>query len=225
MSKIKPAQSSGRHNYIPALGFHFLTPLYDTIIAIAGGGSRYLNALIEQSQFNEQENILDIACGTGTLAIAIKRQFPETQITALDCDEAMLSRARYKAAQSAVEIRFDNATAEYLPYSDNSFDRVVSSLFFHHLVWKNKQQVANEIFRVLKPKGTLHVLDWGPAENHLMRGLFVTVQLIDGFSNTQDNVGGKLIELFDQSGFTDVKQRQSFKTIFGTLVLYSALKP
>lgn len=225
MSKIKPEQSSGKQRYIPALGFHFLTPLYDTAITVTGGGKRYLNTLIEQADFNEQDCIIDIACGTGTLAIAIKRQFPGIQVTALDCDEAMLARSVYKANRIPVKIQFDHAYAQHLPYSDSSFDKAVSSLFFHHLTWENKQQVAHEIFRVLKPGGTLHVLDWGPADNLLIRCLFLSVQLIDGFSNTQDNVSGRLVELFDKSGFTKIRQLQSFNTIFGTLVLYAVTKP
>lgn len=84
---------------------------------------------------------------------------------------------------------------------------------------------AQEIFRVLKPGAELHIADWGRATNPFMRGLFLLIQLIDGFKNTQDNVSGKLIPLFEQAGFIEVKQRQTFNTVFGTMVLYSAVKP
>jgi hypothetical protein len=57
-----------------------------------------------------------------------------------------------------------------------------------------------------------------------MRGLFLSVQLLDGFRNTQDNVSGRLIELFEQAGFADVAQRRTFSTIYGTMALYSAVK-
>jgi len=105
------------------------------------------------------------------------------------------------------------------------FDRVVSSLFFHHLTWENKQRTAQELFRILKPGAELHVADWGYPANALMRGLFLSIQLLDGFKNTQDNVSGKLIQLFQQAGFTEVAQWQTFNTIYGTIALYSALKP
>ena len=104
------------------------------------------------------------------------------------------------------------------------FDRVLSSLFFHHLTWENKQRTARELFRVLKPGAELHVADWGYPSNALMRGLFLFIQLLDGFENTQANVEGKLIELFQETGFSNVAQRQTFNTIFGTMVLYSAVK-
>ncbi|MCB1934849.1 MAG: hypothetical protein KDF59_02785 [Nitrosomonas sp.] len=51
------------------------------------------------------------------------------------------------------------------------------------------------------------------------------MQLVDGFSNTQDNISGRLIDLFWQSGFTEVKQSQTSNTIFGASSIYSALKP
>ena len=60
-----------------------------------------------------------------------------------------------------------------LPYPAAHFDRVVSSLFFHHLTWEDKERTALELLRVLKPVAALHVADWGRADNALMRGLFV----------------------------------------------------
>jgi len=71
----------------------------------------------------------------------------------------------------------------------------------------------------------LHVADWGQADNLLMRGLFLLVQIVDGFENTQDNVSGKLITLFKNTGFVEVAQQRTFSTIFGTISLYSAVKP
>jgi hypothetical protein len=58
-----------------------------------------------------------------------------------------------------------------------------------------------------------------------MRGLFVGIQLLDGFENTRDNVAGRLVPLFEQAGFIDVATTQAFNTMFGTLALYRATKP
>jgi SAM-dependent methyltransferase len=224
MSQLDPTRPVGKRNYIPALGYHFLTPLYDCAAAFAGGGDDYLNALADCAQFARYDRILDIASGTGNLAMVIKRRFPAAQVAALDCDAAMLSRAAYKAARRRVDIRFVRAYAQNLPYSDACIDGVVSSLFFHHLDWEGKQQAAREMYRVLKPGGTLHVLDWGRSENWVMRGLFYMVQLADGFASTRDNVSGRLPEIFEQAGFSEVRQLRSFNTLFGTLALYGAVK-
>lgn len=122
-------------------------------------------------------------------------------------------------------MRFDCALSYDLPYPDARFDRVVLSLFFRHLTWENKQRTAQELFRILKPGAELHVADWGRAGNALMRGLFLFVQILDGFKNIQDNVSGKLIDLFEHVGFVQVSQRQTFSTIYGTMALYSGVKP
>ena len=143
----------------------------------------------------------------------------------VDVDSAVLSLAARKAEQAAVSVQFDEAMSYDLPYSDAHFDRVVSSLFFHHLSWEDKGRTVQEIYRILRPGAQLHVADWGKATNIVTRGLFVSIQLLDGFKNTQDNVTGKLIELFEHVGFVEVSQRQTFSTIFGTMALYSADKP
>ena len=210
--------------YVPALGFHWLTPYYDFVVGAVTQAGTFRNALIQQAQFDAGQQILDLACGTGTLAVLIKQCFPAVNVTAVDCDGTILSFAEQKANLAEVTIQFDHAFAEKLPYPDASFDRIVSSLFFHHLTWENKISTVSEIYRVLKPQGELHVADWGQASNLLMRTLFIPVQLVDGFKNTQDNVSGKLIGLFKQAGFAKVVQQQSFNTIFGTMALYSAVK-
>ncbi|MCB1976554.1 MAG: class I SAM-dependent methyltransferase, partial [Nitrosomonas sp.] len=220
----KPSPFSGERKYIPALGYHWLTPFYDGVAALAGGGDDYLNALIDCAAFARSDRILDVASGTGSLAIAIKQRFPTAQVDALDCDAAMLSRAAHKAGRQKMNVHFVRAYAQYLPYADACFDHVVSSLFFHHLDWNGKLHVAREMFRVLKPGGVLHVLDWGRAGNRMMRGLFYMVQLVDGFATTRDNVSGRLVALFEQAGFSGVRQLQSFNTLFGTLALYGAGK-
>ena len=212
------------HRFVPALGFHWLTPYYDFVVGTVTQAGAIRERLIQQAQFDAGQQMLDLACGTGTLAVQIKRRFSAVNVFAVDCDRTILSLAERKANRVEVTIQFDHAFAECLPYPDGSFDRVVSSLFFHHLTWDKKKQAASEIYRILKPHGELHVADWGRASNLLMRGLFFPVQLIDGFKNTQDNVSGKLVELFEQAGFANVAEQQSFNTIFGTMVLYSAVK-
>jgi ubiquinone/menaquinone biosynthesis C-methylase UbiE len=75
----------------------------------------------------------------------------------VDGDPAILSIATRKARKANVSVRFDQALSYSLPYPAAHFDRVLSSLFFHHLTWKNKQRTAQESFRVMKPGAQLHV--------------------------------------------------------------------
>jgi len=217
----KPSESK----YIPALGYHWLTPYYDVVVGTTTRERTFKHGLIEQAEFSSGQQVLDLASGTGTLAIWIKQHQPEANVTGVDGDPAILSLASRKAQKAGFPIQFDHALSYSLPYPDAHFDRVVSSLFFHHLSWEDKERTAKELFRVLKPGAELHVADWGRASNVFMRGLFLFIQLLDGYKNTQENVSGKLILLFEKAGFVEVTQRRTFSTIYGTMALYSGVKP
>lgn len=72
----------------------------------------------------------------------------------------------------------EQALAEKLPFPKASMDVVISSLFFHHLTTNQKREALEEICRVLRPGGTLHVADWGKPSNFLMRLTFLIVQFL-----------------------------------------------
>ncbi len=123
-----------------------------------------------------------------------------------------------------MDITFNKGISFELPYPNHSFDRVVTSLMFHHLTLENKLRTLNEIFRVLKPQGELHIADWGKAQNGLMRIAFLSIQILDGFRTTADNVNGLLPELMAKAGFDETKEKDRFMTLYGTLSLYKARK-
>jgi ubiquinone/menaquinone biosynthesis C-methylase UbiE len=212
-------------HYVPALGFHWLTPAYDAVVGVTTRERTFKSALIEQANFQSGQQVLDVACGTGTLAVWIQQRHPGVTVTAIDGDPKILAIAAHKASAAQVSIQFDHGFSFSLPYPDARFDRVVSTLFFHHLSWSDKQRTAAELHRVLRPGGELHVADWGRATGFLMRGAFQAIQLLDGRSNTQDNVEGKLAGLFEDAGFTNVLQTRTFSTVFGTMALYRAARP
>ena len=216
---------SSESKFVPALRFHWLTPYYDVIVGVTTRETTFKHALINQANIKPGNQVLDLASGTGTLSLWIKKHQPQAIVTGIDGDENILSLAIRKAYKENLSVNFEKALSYNLPFPDSHFDRVVSSLFFHHLTWKDKVKTVNETFRVLKPGGELHIADWGQAQNTLMRGLFFFIQILDGIKNTQDNVSGKLIPLFEESGFIDVKQQNTFSTIFGTMSLYCSVKP
>ena len=218
------SDSSKQGKYVPALGYAWLTPFYDAFAGKTTREKTFKHALIEQAEFEPGHQVLDLACGTGTLTVWIKQSHPAVTVTGLDGDPNILALAERKAKQAETDISFVHALSTELPYPDAHFDRVVSSLFFHHLDWVNKTRTAREIYRVLKLGGKIHIADWGRAANPFMRCLFLAIQTLDGFANTQDNVEGKLLELFDRAGFSEVALGASFSTMFGTLSLYSAAK-
>mgnify|MGYP003461090231 FL=1 len=211
--------------YVPALRHAWLTPFYDVIVRFTTRERRFKHALIDQAGLEPDFRVLDLATGSGTLALWMKQCQPTLDLSAVDGDPTILAIARRKAAKANAEIQWLKALSTELPFPALHFDRVVSSLFFHHLTWDAKLRTAREVFRVTKAGGELHVADWGRPQGPLMRGLFVGIQLFDGFENTRDNVAGRLVPLFEQAGFVEVTTTQAFNTMFGTLALYRATKP
>lgn len=211
--------------YVPALGFRWLTPFYDGVVRVTTRERTFKQALLDQAGLSSGQNVLDLACGTGTLALWAKQRIPGLRLVGLDGDAEVLARARAKAQAAGLEIAFDEGLSTSLPYAEHRFDRVLSSLFFHHLDRENKSRTLAEAFRVLKPGGELHVADWGRAANPLMRAAYYAIQLLDGFENTADNVKGLLPELIRGAGFTGVVETRRFSTMWGTLSLYRAVKP
>ena len=213
-----------KHGYIPALRFHWLTPAYDAVVRLTTRERRFKRTLIEQAGLSQGQRVLDLACGSGTLAILVKRRFPDIEMLGIDGDPAILARARRKALSAGTDIGFELGFSHELPFPDGHFDCVMSSLFFHHLGYEDKGRAIREILRVLKPGGQVHVADWGRPANGAMRLLYLPIQWLDGFANTQENADGKLMPLFESIGFVNVHEHDHFNTLFGTLRLFGAAK-
>lgn len=108
------------------------------------------------------ESVLDVGCGTGTLAITAKRHVGSTgSVCGIDASPEMIARARKKAKKAGVEVFFENAIAEALPFADAEFDAVLSTIMLHHLGRKARQECACELRRVLKPGGRVLAVDFG----------------------------------------------------------------
>jgi ubiquinone/menaquinone biosynthesis C-methylase UbiE len=108
------------------------------------------------------ESVLDVGCGTGTLAIAAKQQVGQTgHVHGIDASPEMIARASNKARKAGLEVEFRSAFVEALPFPNGLFDVVLSSLMLHHLPGKLRNQCAAEVRRVLKPGGRVLAIDFG----------------------------------------------------------------
>jgi len=98
--------SESTRTYLPAAGHDWALPLYDPIVKLLGG-ERARRILLDQATLQPGYRVLDIGCGTGTLAILSKRLHPAVTIVGIDPDPKALARARRKASCAAVSIQFD----------------------------------------------------------------------------------------------------------------------
>jgi ubiquinone/menaquinone biosynthesis C-methylase UbiE len=207
--------------YIPALRFAWLTPVYDPVLRRMLPEVALKQLLIAQAQIAAGQRVLDLGAGTGTLTVMIKQACWEADVVGMDGDPKVLAIARVKATAAGVVIRFNQGLATALPYEDDSFDRVLSSLVLHHLTTEEKQHALGEAWRVLRPGGELHVLDFGPPQNVLAWLVSLVFRRLE---RTSDNIAGRLPGMFRQAGFTAVEQTAQQMTILGTLALYRGRK-
>ncbi len=108
------------------------------------------------------ESVLDVGCGTGTLALAAKRHVGQSgTVSGIDASPEMIARAGKKARKAGIEVVFRNALAEALPFPDASLDAVLCTIMLHHLPRKVRQECAWEIRRVLKRGGRVLAVDFG----------------------------------------------------------------
>src|SRR5512143_258212 len=147
-----------RRTFIPAAGRDWCLPLYDPLVRLTGVDEAR-RVLVERAALRSGQAALDVGCGTGSLALLVKRLHPGVEVVAVDPDPKALERARAKAARVGAALRLDRAFAGELPYPDASFDRVLSSFVFHHLQGDEKARMLSEARRVLRPGGSLHLLD------------------------------------------------------------------
>ena len=190
--------------YIPAFSYDFLTPCYDTLVELIGYGKAEREMVINLLDLRKGETLLDIGCGTGTLLILAKKKYPNVAMTGIDIDEKVLGIARKKSQSEKVTIDYIETSSAQLPFTNASFDVIVSSLVFHHLPTEVKKQTLKEIYRVLKSEGRFLLADFGKKEGFILTIIdFLTkVFQVPEYTTLQDNLKGKLPEYMKEVGFT-----------------------
>lgn len=194
----RTSHSHAERDYIPGMGKHYLLPLYDVVHHLFGLRPVH-QEMIRLAGLSAGHRVLDVGCGTGNLLRATGKRHPEVELSGVDPDPKALARAGRKARRAGVAVRFERGFAQELPFPDDSFDRVFSSLMLHHLDTASKDALFAEVRRVLRPGGMLVLTDMvvdGHGHGHGMGGRK------GGMSkHLTDNVGDAVSRRIAAAGF------------------------
>ena len=178
------------------------------------GGDRSRHELIKQANIQTNQRVLDVGCGTGTLVVLLKREFATAQIVGLDPDPKALRRAQKKIRRAGVSVQLDQGFADELPYEKGTFDRVLSSLMFHHLEEQDREKMLLEVLRVLKPGGSFHLLDFAGGEDGAP-GRWG--RLVNSHALLKDNSQQSILQQMRRAGFANAAKVKDGSMFFGLL--------
>lgn len=211
------ASPGPQHAYLPGMGLSWLLPLYDPFTRLIGIQDAH-QELADQAELDTAQRVLEIGCGTGNLALLVKRTRPQLEVVGLDPDPKALARAARKAQRAGLELKLDRGFADQLPYPDASFDRVLSALMFHHLEPDLRVASLRDALRVLRPGGSLHLVDFG-GSSHNLHGL---ARIARRSHTLRDNWDDRIPALMREAGLTDATEIGHLSRRIGRLTYYRA---
>jgi demethylmenaquinone methyltransferase/2-methoxy-6-polyprenyl-1,4-benzoquinol methylase/phosphoethanolamine N-methyltransferase len=149
------------------------------------------------------DKVLDVGCGTGSLAIAARRKVgSDGAVHGIDAAPEMIEVARQKAGRKGVDVGFQVGLIEDIPFPDGRFDLVLNSFVLHHLPHDLKRKAFVEIHRVLKPGGRFLAADFGPGRDSLLGHV---VRALVGHGMMHSDVT-ELVAMMEDAGFTDIEE-------------------
>jgi len=140
---------------------------------IAKFAVREAENFVERLRIRPGLRVLDVACGTGNIAIPAARAGAE--VVGVDIAPNLLEQAQKRAAAEGLRVHFEEGDAEALRYPDSSFDMVIT--MFGAMFAPRPERVAEELVRVAKPGGTIAMANWTP-EGFVGKSFRTTAQLV-----------------------------------------------
>lgn len=209
-------------SYTPPLGTGD-TADYDRAIRRWTREMRWRDAMIGLLAARPGETVIDVGCGTGSFAVMLKAAALGIRVIGIDPDEEALAIARAKGQAAGADIQWERGFARDI--GSRAADAVTSSLMFHQVPMAEKRAGLAAMHAALRPGGRLVIADYGRQQG-LMRLLFrLTIQRLDGVTDTQPNADGVLPELVRAAGFDNVREAARIHTITGTIALIIADRP
>lgn len=195
--------------------FHILTKLYDPYSRLLF--NKVFEKIVTTIPFQASQSLLDIGCGPGNLLLKIGKSHQDLKLTGIDIDPELLKIA-YKKLKSISSIKLIQTSATQLPFNNEIFDIIVTTLVLHHLDTEQKQQAIKEMYRVLKTNGTLWCFDFGPSTNLFAK---IIMKVFRHIEKIDDNISGKIIQMLQETGFQELKTQWN---TYGIFTLLSAKK-
>lgn len=179
-------------------------PFYDIGCRFAGLGRAFREQTLRHAVLQPGERVLDVGCGTGVLTrLAAETVGPTGWAVGIDPAPHMIAVARHKAARAGSRAQFRLGVIERLPFADDHFDVVLSSLMLHHLPPDLKREGLREVYRVLKPGGRLLVVDLDRPANPFWWLLFWPWLAVPAIA---DNLRGRVPDCLHAAGFAPVRR-------------------
>ncbi|MBS0504219.1 MAG: class I SAM-dependent methyltransferase [Proteobacteria bacterium] len=210
--------------FTPALG-RGPTRLYDAALRMFTRERLWRDAVIDRVAATCPSTVLDVGCGTGTLAVAIAQRLPGALVTGLDPDGEALAIARRKGDRLRPGVAWRSGFAGDAASDGRAgtFDVVTCTLVLHQVPLADKAAGLKAMLSALRIGGRLVIADYSEQRTKLMRTLFrLTVQRIDGETDTQPNADGVLPRLIAEAGFAGVTETQVIPTPSGSISVFTA---
>jgi len=159
MSNVAIVEPAVKWDYLTAVKARQQATWASGDFAVIGTTLQIVGELLcEGIDLRAGERVLDVAAGNGNATLAAARRF--ATVTSTDYVPALLERGRRRAEAEGLEVTFQEADAEALPYPDASFDVVVST--FGVMFAPNHGRAASELLRVVRPGGRIGLASWTP---------------------------------------------------------------
>lgn len=204
-----------KDRYVPALRFRWLTALYDPLMERWTAAKPIREAVLRALDLRPGLRLLELGCGPGRLAIEIKQRHSDVTIDAVDGDPEILEVAERNAAAAGAKISFRQADITRLAVT-GTYDRVYSTLVFHHLSLAGKLQALDRVRRALAPGGTFVIADFGRPDGAVQWVLFSIAGWADGAANTYSHRDGRFEQAI-RDRFSSVSRVGAWRTVFGTI--------
>lgn len=223
--RVSRGDPMGQTAYVPALRLHALTGLFDPFMRFVMRDKQLRRMTLSLLRPEPADRVLDLGCGTGSLAVRLKQEHPRATVVGYDIDPVALAIADKKSRAAQVFVTWSRDLADDPAFPDQSFDLVTSSLLLHHLLPSGKRSTLAAAMRLLKPGGRLVLVDFICPDGRLRALAFALVRALDGRQETEDHARGRMPAFVEEAGFANVVERLRLNTAVGTIGFLTASKP